>query len=90
VRSQDVAEDIVQDLFLTLWITRSELAWKESPRGYLFAAARTVPSTIFATRHWFGGVRPSRLRIRLTGTGPAPPLPDHLAERPRPDAGFAA
>ncbi len=39
VRSQAVAEEIVQDLFFTVWIRRATLE-AESMRGYLFRAAR--------------------------------------------------
>jgi RNA polymerase sigma-70 factor (family 1) len=39
VRSQAVAEEIVQDLFFTVWIKRATLE-AESMRGYLFRAAR--------------------------------------------------
>jgi RNA polymerase sigma-70 factor (ECF subfamily) len=81
VRSQDVAEDVVQDLFLTIWITRSELAWRESPRGYLFAAARN--RAFHHLRHAALVRRraaESATDPRVTGTGPAAPLPDHLVE----------
>jgi RNA polymerase sigma-70 factor (ECF subfamily) len=81
VRSQDVAEDIVQDLFLTIWITRSELAWKESPRGYLFAAARN--RAFHHLRHAALVRRraaESATDPRLTGTGSTAPLADHLLE----------
>ena len=40
VRSQDVAEEIVQDLFLAIWMSRSRLGETRSPSGYLFTAAR--------------------------------------------------
>jgi RNA polymerase sigma-19 factor, ECF subfamily len=40
VRSQDVAEEIVQDLFFVLWTTRNRLPPARSFRAYLFAAAR--------------------------------------------------
>ncbi len=81
VRSQVVAEDIVQDLFLAIWITRSELAWKESPRGYLFAAARN--RAFHHLRHAALVRRraaESATDSRVTGTAPGAPLPDHLAE----------
>lgn len=81
VRSQDVAEDIVQDLFLTLWINRSELSWKESPRGYLFAAARN--RAFHHLRHDALVRRraaESPADHRLTGTGSAAPLPDHALQ----------
>jgi RNA polymerase sigma-70 factor, ECF subfamily len=81
VRSQDVAEDIVQDLFLTLWITRSQVTWKESPRGYLFAAARN--RAFHHLRHDAMVRRraaESPADPRLAGTGPALPSPDRALE----------
>lgn len=40
VHSQDVAEEIVQDLFLAIWIGRARLLKTDSLSGYLFTAAR--------------------------------------------------
>jgi len=40
VRSQDVAEEIVQDLFFVMWMRRDSMPPAESLRAYLFAAAR--------------------------------------------------
>ena len=40
VRSQDVAEELVQDLFFTLWVKRASLRLGDSIDAYLFAAAR--------------------------------------------------
>src|SRR6185437_7257015 len=40
VRSQAVAEEIVQDLYFVIWTTRERLPAPRSFRGYLFAAAR--------------------------------------------------
>ena len=40
VRSQDAAQDIVQDLFLTLWQKHGAVASPELTRAYLFTAAR--------------------------------------------------
>lgn len=37
VRSQAIAEEIVQDLFFTVWVKRTTLE-PESMRGYLFRA----------------------------------------------------
>ena len=81
VRSQDVAEDIVQDLFLTLWITRSQLNWKDSPRGYLFAAARN--RAFHHLRHAALVRRraaDSEADPRVAGTASAAPLPDRVLE----------
>ena len=39
VRSQAVAEELVQDLFLAVWLRRAELS-ATALRGYLFTAAR--------------------------------------------------
>jgi RNA polymerase sigma-70 factor, ECF subfamily len=40
VRSEEVAEELVQDLFLTLWRQRERLAIQHSLVTYLFTAAR--------------------------------------------------
>jgi RNA polymerase sigma-70 factor, ECF subfamily len=40
VRSRVVAEDLVQDLFLTLWKSRSELRIERAVMPYLFSAAK--------------------------------------------------
>jgi RNA polymerase sigma-70 factor (ECF subfamily) len=40
VRSPDVAEELVQDLFLKLWAKREQLSEIETFRTYLFRAAR--------------------------------------------------
>lgn len=40
VRSPDVAEELVQDIFLKLWAKREQLSEIESFRTYLFRAAR--------------------------------------------------
>ncbi len=81
VRSQDVAEDIVQDLFLTLWITRGQLNWKDSPRGYLFAAARN--RAFHHLRHAALVRRKgadAATDPRLTGTASPAPWPDRVLE----------
>jgi RNA polymerase sigma-70 factor (family 1) len=38
-RSVDVAEEIVQEIFVTLWIKRSCLAFAQNPSSYLFSIA---------------------------------------------------
>jgi RNA polymerase sigma-70 factor (ECF subfamily) len=40
VRSQDVAEELVQDLFFALWVKRDSLGVPDSMDAYLFTAAR--------------------------------------------------
>ena len=42
VRSQDLAEELVQDVFLKLWSKREQLAEIETFRTYLFRAARNT------------------------------------------------
>jgi RNA polymerase sigma-70 factor (ECF subfamily) len=42
VRSPDVAEELVQDVFLKLWTKREQLAEIETLRTYLFRAARNT------------------------------------------------
>lgn len=38
-RSADAAEEIVQEIFVTLWLNRKQLASVESPSSYLFSIA---------------------------------------------------
>lgn len=40
VESPHVAEEVVQDLFLNLWMRRAEWCVQDSVRGYLYGAAR--------------------------------------------------
>jgi RNA polymerase sigma-70 factor (ECF subfamily) len=40
VLSQQVAEEIVQDLFMAVWVDRDRVPQPRSIRGYLFASAR--------------------------------------------------
>jgi RNA polymerase sigma-70 factor (ECF subfamily) len=40
VRDAAAAEDIVQDVFVTLWTNRKKLATPTTPRAYLYAAVR--------------------------------------------------
>jgi RNA polymerase sigma-70 factor, ECF subfamily len=47
VRRRDVAEELVQSLFLTLWIRRDGWAVRDTLRTYLFATARN-----HALNHW--------------------------------------
>jgi RNA polymerase sigma-70 factor (ECF subfamily) len=81
VGSQDVAEDIVQDLFLRLWVRRRHLSWNESPRGYLFSAARN--RAFHHLRHAAllrGKTAESMAEPRLAGAPSTPRLPDEVFE----------
>jgi RNA polymerase sigma-70 factor, ECF subfamily len=40
IRDRNVAEEVVQDVFLTLWEQRERIIIKDSLRGYLFASVR--------------------------------------------------
>ena len=40
VRSEEVAEELTQDVFMRLWISRATLTDVDNPGSYLFAAAR--------------------------------------------------
>lgn len=40
IRDQDAAEDIVQEIFVSLWLRKSEISSQSSLSGYLFTAAR--------------------------------------------------
>jgi RNA polymerase sigma-70 factor (ECF subfamily) len=40
VRSEEVAEELTQDVFMRLWISRATLTVVDNPNSYLFVAAR--------------------------------------------------
>lgn len=40
IRDREAAEDIVQEIFVSLWLRREEIAEQSSLSGYLFTAAR--------------------------------------------------
>jgi RNA polymerase sigma-70 factor (ECF subfamily) len=40
VRSEEVAEELTQDVFMRLWISRATLTEVDNPNSYLFVAAR--------------------------------------------------
>ena len=80
VRSRDVAEEIVQDVFLALWRGRREWEVRTSARTWLYAAVRNQ-----ALNH----LRHERVVARLAApadgkAGPRDPCAD--ADRPRPIA----
>jgi len=60
VREPDVAEELVQDLFVRLWRDRERLQVRGSVRAYLYAAARNAASNhmrhqrmkAFLSRQW--------------------------------------
>lgn len=80
VRSQPVAEDIVQDLFFVVWLKRRTLT-RLALRPYLFAAARNQ-----ALRHLRHAAVVRRWSFRATldsslDSSPSPPTqPDHDVE----------
>ena len=49
VRSESVAEEIVQDVFLAVWTKRNDLVPRTTMRAYLFAAVRN--RALHSTRH---------------------------------------
>jgi RNA polymerase sigma-70 factor (ECF subfamily) len=76
VRSQDVAEEIVQDVFLAVWLKRATLA-TPSLRGYLFQAVRN--RALQHLRHQAVVTRSAQLlhaRPDVAGIAGALPLPD--------------
>ncbi|RYG20563.1 MAG: RNA polymerase sigma-70 factor [Chitinophagaceae bacterium] len=40
IKDKDAAQDIVQEIFVSLWLRKSEIAKQNSLSGYLFTAAR--------------------------------------------------
>lgn len=81
VRSQAVAEEIVQDLYFVLWTTRDRLPAARSFRAYIFGAARN--RALHHLRHQAVVRRSATLGDSPTdaaGTGPGPRRPDHALE----------
>lgn len=84
VRSQAIAEEIVQDLMFTLWMNRETLI-ADSLRSYLFTASRNRAlhhlrheSVTRRLAHMVGDMR------ELAGVGSPTPLPDaaaHMTEQ---------
>lgn len=74
VREADVAEELVQDLFVRLWRDRERLQVRGSVRAYLFVAARNA-----ATNH----VRRQRFRSLLARRWQAAPQDAPVAAAPR-------
>lgn len=81
VRSQDVAEEIVQDLFFVLWTTRDRLPAARSLRAYLFTAARN--RALHHLRHravvrrWSAQVD---THAEVAGVGSPLPRPDEVLQ----------
>ena len=87
VRSQAIAEEIVQELYFVLWTTRERLPAPRSFRAYIFAAARN--RALHHLRHQ-AVVRRWSARVdghaEVTGTARGPRRPDDalvLDERAR-------
>jgi RNA polymerase sigma-70 factor (ECF subfamily) len=80
VQSQAVAEEIVQDLFLVLWLKRETMA-VDSLRGYLFTSARN--RALHHLRHQSLARRWARWfesRPEVAGIAGAAALPDAAAQ----------
>jgi RNA polymerase sigma-70 factor (ECF subfamily) len=77
VRSQAVAEEIVQDLFFVVWVDRERLIEARSLRAYLFGAARN--RAVHHLRHQVVVKRWSD-RERAELSSPAKPAPDRQLE----------
>jgi RNA polymerase sigma-70 factor (ECF subfamily) len=80
VRSQSVAEEIVQDLFFVVWVKRKRLRAR-TIRGYLFSSARNRAlhhlrhqSTVRRWSLWAEG------RADVAGVGEPGPMPDEVTE----------
>lgn len=80
VRSQTVAEEIVQDLFLVVWVKREQLR-QRSIRGYLFASARNRALHYLrhqsVVRRWSSQVD---ARPEVSGLSQAGPRADEVTE----------
>jgi RNA polymerase sigma-70 factor (ECF subfamily) len=81
VRSQAVAEEIVQDLLFVVWMQRERLPADASVRAYLFAAARNRAlhhlRHAAVVRHW---ARRVDSRPDVAGIAASGPLPDVALE----------
>jgi len=77
VRSQAVAEEIVQELFFVLWVDRDRLPEARSIRAYLFGAARN--RAVHHLRHQ-AVVKRWADRSRSDPDGHSPRPPDRLLE----------
>jgi RNA polymerase sigma-70 factor (ECF subfamily) len=81
VRSQAVAEEIVQDLFFAIWMKRERLPNGDSLRGYLFTATRN--RCLHHLRHssvvrrWTAW---SAAKPEVAGVAAPPPLADQVME----------
>jgi len=80
VRSQSVAEEIVQDVFLVVWVKRDRLR-AGSIRGYLFSSARNRALHYLrhqaVVRRWSQHVE---TRPEVSGLGQAAPRADEVTE----------
>lgn len=77
VRSQAVAEEIVQELFFVLWVERERFPEARSMRAYMFTAARN--RAVHHLRHQ-AVVRRWSDRTRTESDKPAVRTPDRLLE----------
>lgn len=77
VRSQAVAEEIVQELFFVLWVDRDRLPEARSIRAYMFGAARN--RAVHHLRHQVVVKRWSD-PSHAPAAGPPPRTPDLLLE----------
>jgi RNA polymerase sigma-70 factor (ECF subfamily) len=87
VRSQDVAEELVQDVFFAAWNRRGKLPPDDALPAYLFAAARNRAlhhlRHAAVVRRWNGRVADEPA---VAGVAPAGPLPTEELERNERDA----
>jgi len=51
LRSDELAEELLQDIFLRLWVFRAKLAGLQSPEGYLFKMAANRVQDHFRDQH---------------------------------------
>lgn len=79
VRAPDVAEEIVQGVFLRLWESRESWQPKQGPRAYLFAACRN--QALDFIRHERIVARTAEMATDVdAGLGSAPPRADAALE----------
>lgn len=71
VRYGEVAEELLQDIFLRLWVYRERLAELDSPEGYLFKMAANRVQDHFRTQQQRFAHFPSHL-LSVEPAGPDP------------------
>lgn len=77
VKSEAVAEEIVQDVFMKLWINREAIAEKDNPASWLFAVTSNLALTFL--RHMSVERRfVDKVKLQMQDVPQHNPVEDHL------------